>query len=341
MRRKLTALSITATATIALLSFVQSSSAQTRIYRGSIGNSHIQMQLNFAGRNVTGTYAYDTVGEDLRLNGALDEQGRLELTELAPKGKQKTGKFVCKRFNDALDAECSWSRPDGTRESLVVLEEQYFSLKEGLQITPKTIVNRRTGVGVSYPQITSNGPLSAGAQAFNRRILSLAQKAIGDFQPIDGRGTFDTNYNVLLGTNDLISVELSIYYDGGGAHPNNYFLSLTYDLKTGKELQFEDLFQPGTDYNSAIANYLVTDIDKRAAALEQRYQTQPQPAAKREEPVIAADQLTELSGWGLTPKGLVVYFDFPHVIAAFDKNIVPYSVVKAYFKPDSPAAKFQ
>ncbi len=127
MRRNLTALSIMATATIALLSITQPASAQTRIYRGSIGNSHIQMQLNFAGSNVSGTYAYDTIGEDLKLSGQLDGQGRLELTELAPKGKQKTGKFVCKRFNDPVDAECSWSKPDGTREAMAVLEEQNIS----------------------------------------------------------------------------------------------------------------------------------------------------------------------------------------------------------------------
>jgi hypothetical protein len=326
---------------LAVLCLSGSAFAQARIYRGSIGNSHIQVQLNFAGRNVTGTYAYDNVGEDLRLNGVLDEQGRLELTELAPKGKQKTGKFVCKKFNDAIDQECSWSRPDGSRESLATFEEQNLGTTNGWQIVPKTISNRRTGVGVSYPQIARSGALTAGDQAFNRRILAMVQKAISEFQPIDGHGAFDASYNVLLAADDLISVELSVYYDGGGAHPNNYFLSLTYDLKTGKELAFEDLFQPGADYNTAIANYLVPDIDKRAAALEQRYQTQPQPTAKREEPIISADQLTEVSGWGLTPKGLVVYFDFPHVIAAFDKNVVPYTVVKQYLKPNGPAARFQ
>lgn len=329
------------TATIALLSVAQSASAQTKIYRGSIGNSHIQMRLTFAGSSVSGTYAYDTVGEDLRLSGQLDAQGRLELTELAPKGKQKTGKFVCKRFNDPLDAECSWSKPDGSRESLAVLEEQHLPPTSGWQITPKTISNRRTGVGVSYPQITANETVSAAAQAFNRQVLSLVQKAIKEFEPIDGRGTFDGNYNVLAAYDDLISVELTIYYDGGGAHPNNYYLSLTYDLKAGKELQVEDLFQPDSDYKTAIANYLVTDIDQRAAAFEQRYGTQPQTPTKREEPIISKDQLTEMSGWGLTPKGLVVYFDFPHVIAAFDKNLVPYNVVKQYLKPNGPAARFQ
>jgi hypothetical protein len=53
------------------------------------------------------------------------------------------------------------------------------------------------------------------------------------------------------------------------------------------------------------------------------------------------DQLSGISDFGLTPKGVVVYFDFPHVMAYFDKNFVPYNVIREYLKPNGPAAKFQ
>jgi len=342
MKAKPSTFSVAAIVLGPLLFTCNAASAQTRVYRGSIGNSHIQMQLDFSGNEVSGKYAYDNIGEDLKLSGRLDAQGHLELTEFAPKGKQKTGKFSCKsRLDDPIDKECSWSRPDGSRESMVVLEEQSIAFTNGLQVLPKLINNRRTGVTVSYPQIADKGPLSAAAQSFNRRILALAQKAIGEFAPIDGKGSFDANYNVLLATDDLISVELSVYYDGGGAHPNNYFLPLTWDLKSGKELNFEDLFQPNADYKSALAKYLVVDIDKRATAVEQKYKSEPQATTKRDEPIISEDQLTELSGFGLTPKGLLVYFDFPHVMAYFDKNFVPYDVVKQYFNPSGPAGRFR
>src|SRR4051812_39722834 len=130
MRKKFSTPGATVFLTCALLCLVQSAGAQTRNYRGAIGNSHFQMHLTFAGNDVSGTYAYDTVGEDLRLSSRLD-QGRMELAEFAPKGKQKTGKFVCKRFDDPLDQECSWSRPDGSRESLVVFEEQNLGTTSG------------------------------------------------------------------------------------------------------------------------------------------------------------------------------------------------------------------
>ena len=320
---------------------VGQSATTEKVYRGSIGNSHIQMRLNIQGNNVTGTYFYDSVGEDLKLTGHLGDQGQLELAEFGAKGKQ-TGKFVCKRkLADEIDSECSWSKADGTRAALVTLDEQYMAFTNGLQITPKTIINRKTGVGVSYPQITGSAPLSAGAQSFNRRILALVQEAIKGFEPIDGRGSFETNYNVLLGTNDLISIEMAEYYDGGGAHPNNRFWSLTYDLSGNKELKLEDLFKPDSDYKTAIANYVVADIDRRAAALEQESaRSEGRKPKERDEPLVSTEQLSELSGWAMTPNGLVVYVDFPHVMAFFDRNFIPYRIVNEYFKPNGAAARF-
>lgn len=325
---------------LALLCVSHSALAQTKVYRGSIGNSHIQMRLTFSGNDVSGTYAYDSVGQDLNLTGRLNN-GALELTEMS--GRQKTGKFVCKRpLEDPIDSECTWSKIDGTRESMVTLEEQHYAFTNGMQVTPKMITNRRSGVSVSYPQIVSSGPLSAGAQAFNRRVVALAQKKIAEFAPIDGKGVFDTNYNILLGTNEIISVEMVEYYDGGGAHPNSGFWSLTYDLKGNKELKFEDLFKPKSDYNSAIAKYVVADIDKRAAAFEEDdARRENRKPVKHDDSIVSEDQLNEQSGWAMTPGGLVVYFDFPHVIAVFDKTVVPYSVVKQYLNPNGPTARFQ
>jgi hypothetical protein len=183
--------------------------------------------------------------------------------------------------------------------------------------------------------------LSAGAQSFNRRILALVQEAIKGFAPIDERGSFETNYNVLLGTDDLISIEMTEFSDGGGAHPNNRFWSLTYDLSGNKELALEDLFRPDSDYKTTIASYVVKDIDRRAAALEQESaRSEGRKANQRDEPIVSTEQLSELSGWAMAPKGLVVYFDFPHVIAFFDRTVIPYSVVNEHFKPNGPGARF-
>jgi len=327
------------------LCLCQSAAAQTGVtkyYRGSIGGSHIQMSLTFNSSNVTGTYSYDRVGQDIKISGRLDSQGKLELTELGEKNKP-TGKFSCKQpFDDPIDRECYWSKPDGTGELFITLNEQSLAFTGGMQIVPKLITNRAKGIVVSYPQLSSTAPLSPAAQKFNRRMLAMTQKAISEFAPVDGKGSFDTNYTVQLGTNDLVSIEMMEYSDGGGAHPNDHWWALTYDLAADKEIKFEDLFKPDGDYHTAIAKYLTDDINRRAIELEKdnarRENRQP---TKQDEPLISTDQLTEVSDFALTPKGIIVYFDFPHVIAYFDKNFVPYSVVKQYLKPNGPTAKFQ
>jgi len=320
----------------------QQPSTGTKVYRGSVGGNNIEMRLNMQGSNVTGTYSYDSIGEDLMLSGHVDGQGRLELAEFV--NKKQTGKFTCKRsLDDPIDSECSWSKPDGTREVLVTLSEQHIAFTNGFQIIPRTIADRRSGVRVSYPQINNVGKaLTPSAQGFNRRVLTLVQKAVKDFSPGPaGRSSFEMNYDVLLAVDDLISVELSEDSYSGGAHPDSGFYAVTYDLSGNKELKLEDLFKPDTDYKTAIAKYVVADIDKRADALEQedakREGRKPSP---RDGSIISIDELSEISNWGVTPGGLVVYFDFPHAIAVFDRNVVPYRVIRDYLKPNTPASRF-
>ncbi len=318
---------------------------QAKVYRGSVGGSHFQMRLNIQGNNVSGTYSYDLIGEDIKLTGHVGSEGQLELAEFDPKGKQ-TGKFVCKRqIVDGIESECTWARPDGTREAYATINEQYFAFASGLQIVPKTIANRRSGVKVSYPQLTSTGkPLSPGAESFNRLILARVQKAIKEFEPgpQPGRNSFETNYNVLLGIDDLISIEMTVYEDSGGAHPNSEFWTLNYDLSGNKELKnLDDLFKSTSDYKTAIAKYVVADIDKRAVAIElEDAKSEGRKPNPRDEPVVTIDQLSEVSDWAMTSKGLVVYFDFAHAIAVFDRTFIPYSVLNEYFKPNSPTARF-
>jgi hypothetical protein len=54
---------------------------------------------------------------------------------------------------------------------------------------------------------------------------------------------------------------------------------------------------------------------------------------KRDEQLMTDDQLPEMDTWGLSPKGFVVYFDFPHVMAVFDKTVVPYGMLARHLSP--------
>jgi len=317
---------------------------QQTIYRGSIGGSHVEMRLNLEGNKVSGSYSYDRIGEEIKLSGQITAEGGLELTEFDARHKP-SGKIACKRkLDDLIDPECYWSRADGSHQAFVALQAQQTGPANGLRIIPKTINDRATGVVVSYPQLAGDQRLSAGAEGFNQHLSAWIRKAIKDFdpQPSRDRTSLDLNYNVLLASDDLVSIEVTEYADNGGAHPTIGYWAMTYDLKQNKELAIEDIFKPDSDYQTAIGKFVTADIQKRADALDQEEARRAgrTPSAQHE-PVVSIDQLSDLAHFAMTAKGLMVYFDFPHVIAAFDRTLVPYPVIKDYLLPNGPAARFQ
>ena len=318
-----------------LCSVAHAQTAPTKTYRGAIGDKHIEMRLNVAGTKVDGTYFYDQFKQDIKLEGVVDSKGGLTFTEGA--GKKKTGKFVCMAEPEApdTDLECEWSRPDGSGKRLVYLVEQFIHFRSGTEITPKVTVDQKTKAFASYPQLKA-AVMSYALNNFNSLIETKLQAAIKDFQPESAaHSSFDTNYNVLLANDEVVSIEMVEYSDTGGAHPNSRFWTVNYNLKANKELTLSDVFSEGDEYKTVIAEFAAKDINRRADEMERqearRNNRQPE---KREEPVMTADGLPEMDTWGVSDKGFVAYFDFPHVMAVFDKTVVPRGVLARFLKPD-------
>jgi hypothetical protein len=308
--------------------------AQT-VYRGSVGGKHIEMRLNTSGNKVTGTYFYDQFKQDIKLEGTLNQQGQIELVE-GP-AKRPTGKFLCKDLKDyEVDLECEWSRPDGTKKLTAFLYEQAFRLKSEAKLLPKWMVDRKKKAEASYPQFVAT-TLTPGMMTFNRLVEERVQKAIKDF---DTEGltsfTLEINYNVLFADEEKASIEFNEYSDVGAAHPNTQLWTLNYNLKADRELSLEDIFKPGDGQNAAIAEFVVKDINRRAEQMEladaRRDNRQPE---KRSEPLMDADGLPEMESWAFSPKGVAVYFGFPHVMAVFTRTIVPYGVLGQFIRPDA------
>jgi hypothetical protein len=177
--------------------------------------------------------------------------------------------------------------------------------------------------------------MTEAMNGFNRLVLSRLQTAMKEFDPETvARSNFDTNYNVLLATDDIVSVEMVEYSDTGGAHPNTRLWTVNYDLKTNKELTLKDVFRD-EEYKNAIAEFAAKDISRRADEIErsEAKQNSRQPE-KRDQPFMTADSLPELDTFALSPKGFVAYFDFPHVMAVFDKTVVPYGMLARHLKPN-------
>ncbi|MBA2339882.1 MAG: hypothetical protein H0V88_05775 [Pyrinomonadaceae bacterium] len=317
-------------------------------FRGSLGSRGIEMRLQRDGEKVSGTYAYDGINENLTLTGRIDAQGILTLAEFDARGKQ-TGKFDCHvevepDEESAVSINGNWARPDGSRQAPVALSEQHDGFTNGLRIVSKVIRNSKYDVAASYPQLVgSNATVAAGVEKFNQRIAVLVSENVRRFvadDPPPGKSSYETSFNVLLATDDLISVEIVEDSYSGGAYPNSYYYALTYDLRRNREVQLEELFKPGSKYKEEILRYCLDSMNKsaqRSKEEEARREGKPRPTS--DEPLFSAEEVSEWQTWAMTRRGLIVYFDFAHVIAAYNREFVPYRVVADYLKPDSPAAR--
>jgi hypothetical protein len=322
--------------------------ANERVYRGSLGGRGIEVRLAREGVRVEGSYIYDGIGEALRLEGRA-EAGKLTLEESDAAGR-RTGRFACEEAKQGdwdQDVSCNWSKPGGGGEQFVALFEQHAAFGAGVRVAAKVVENRDRGVRASVPQLAAapGAQLPAQAAAFNRLVEGKVSAAIKNFiDGLDGGAKnvyFRVDYNVLLGTDGLVSVELFEDANWGGAHPSHTYDAVTYDLRAGRELKLADLFKPGSDYEQQLRRHSLAEIDKRAGAIEaEDARAEGRKARPREESPVSEDQLSSMAAWGMTPRGLMIHYELPHVVAVFQRNFVPYEAVREHLRPEGPAAPF-
>jgi hypothetical protein len=315
-----------------------------KVYRGSIGGRGVEVSLRREGERVSGSYSYDGRAERLRLEGRVGADGKLTLAEFDRAGRQ-TGKFACEpgggdRIALDIDLECEWSRADGADRTYAGLTEQHAAFTRAWRVEPREIVNRRYGVGVTYPQLVAarGARLTPGALAFNRRAAALASEVVREFAagPPERGMYLRVNYDVLLATDDLISVELEEERDFGGGRPGTRHFGINYDLRSGRELRLADLFKPGSESEHALRLQAYEKINRSCREINRREAAGGTPT--RGEDLMQPGRDDEIAAWALTPRGVIIYFNFPQVMAAFSRNFVPYEAVKELLRADGPAA---
>ena len=318
-------------------------SAQTKTYRGQLNDKHIQMELTRKDDVIVGTYFYDQFQKNLRLEGRYNNDGRFELRETDTVGRH-TGSFMCKRSEEpdtALsDLECDWTKPDGSGQLSAFLTEQTMQLPSGLTIKPRQVYERGRIVNLSYPELVTTGRSSA--RNFTPPLLRKLRKSVNEFlpEPSDKDASYDANYNVLLATDELISIEMEADSYSGGPHPNEEWWTFNYDVRNDREFRLGDLIRDERGFKAAIWKYSANAINKLADQLEREDARTEGRQPEKKDPIVFDDEPAEILAWGFTPKGVAVYFDFAHVMAVFTKVVVPYSEVKTYVKPNVPIAKF-
>ncbi|MBA2735608.1 MAG: hypothetical protein H0U50_02355 [Pyrinomonadaceae bacterium] len=294
--------------------------AASQFFTGKLAGRMIEIRLQFDGDAATGEYRYYGGKGALQLKGKLQSDKNLTLEEFDPSNK-KTGAFDCDIEFDEEEADttlsCSWQSPKGGETVTTFLKQQHVEFTNNLQIATKIISEKRLGIDAAYPQIT--GGTSAAIAGFNARVAALAAKGIRDYKrnykPTPDRSSYDLEYKILLATDDFISVEFSESAFAGGAYPNEAYYTVNFDLRdSGRELNLSELFKPKSNFHTAIAKSSLASINK---------------AMKNNEAEdLPADMVSSVEKWAITRRGIVVYYEFPHVIFALSRVFVPFSALE-------------
>lgn len=131
-----------------------------------------------------------------------------------------------------------------------------------------------------------------------------------------------------------ISDVFLVYVDTGGAHPNHYFETVVFD-HTGRLLSLPDVFLPGTDLYSAIAQevrpLLITEIKRRLAEGGEEYLLD----AWFEEGIAPKEE--NYKNWVLSARDISFFFP-PYQVAAYAAGdfmvSVPIERFRSMLKPD-------
>jgi hypothetical protein len=225
----------------------------------------------------------------------------------------------------------TWSKPDGSHPLAFSLAEVRNSAG-GLHIVTKTFAVAETKfkkiVNAKYPLF--EGSTDAKVARLNTEIEKWVATTVKEFEGDVTENSLandadalalDIDYEVTVATNDVASVVFYIYTNFGGAHPSSYKHAVNFDLRDGRAMRLADLFADKTHYLAALAQRCAPvfrggdDLSADTSAKAENYNT-----------------------WYLTPNGLTIVFEVPHVVGDTADAFIPYAALRGLLDPAGPAA---
>lgn len=214
------------------------------------------------------------------------------------------------------------------------------------QVTLTDSQNGLTGQNPDYT-ITTVTPVLTGSEdsrvaAFNALTASIVQQAVDDFttqmtdlQPLPDIGAssmFDLRYKLVSPPGNVLSLQFIMEgYVEGMAHPYHVTRTLNFDLEQGREIALDSLFQPNSDYLTAIANFCIAELQTRDIGFNDMFAPGAAPTAEN------------YQDWNVTADGLLIVFNEYQVApyAAGPQSVtVPYVELASMINPQGPLAEF-
>lgn len=323
-----------------------------KIFKGAIyageSPSLIMMKLKREGAKITGSYYYLKSRKDILLNGSIDKDEKFKIDETS-EGKVTgvfTGTWKDTEKEPLIILDGQWKKTDSKDEWYFYASEQPFEASVDKKIEDKAINEEnkklRYTVGAYYPQLSGFGE---NTDVINKDILSVVNRDINEFRksmaemggeaPVEGSDvgySLDISNNTMIATDDLVSFELTIYDYSGGAHPNSYTRTLTYDVKSGKRMTLNELFKANSNYLKIISDYCITALKKQMRDTENGIEPDEQMIQEG-----ASAKSENFEAWNITRKGLVITFD-PYQVGPYAAGpqvvVIPFSILKNIMKKD-------
>ncbi|HEX8138525.1 MAG TPA: DUF3298 domain-containing protein [Pyrinomonadaceae bacterium] len=326
-------------------------------FKGSIAQARFEMTLRREDNSLSGSYFYLKSGSanKLSLRGEIDAKGQFTMQEFDSSGKQ-TGEFKGTWKDDpnqsGASLEGEWRKPNAKENQWFSASEQMLSFTNGTQVVNRRISEsvkaKRLDLSAEYPELMGG----ANASGFNQLVKSRITNELAGFKkqmmamsaedlkmlPAGVNNYLDIGYNIEYADNDLISVSFLEGNFTGGVHPNYNYFTVTYDLKTGKELKLSELFRPGAKYLEAVSAYAIKDLQSRKMPESDENMGLAQDIFAEG----ATAKAENYQNWNLTKKGLMFTFD-PYQVGPYAAGsqtvIVPYARLKEMAKPDGALMK--
>lgn len=116
-----------------------------------------------------------------------------------------------------------------------------------------------------------NKKISSNVLDFNSRIKAESEQYKKQYEDVYSKLGKDymkyqyeaySNYEIAYNKNNYLSIPIKTYEFTGGAHGMTYLKSYNYDLSSGKEILFKDLFKEGVDYKKITDDFITSQINK-------------------------------------------------------------------------------
>ena len=196
------------------------------------------------------------------------------------------------------------------------------------------------GTGIRFPRMTHYRDKGM-MQLVNRQIDEVT-KEFGCEDGVDSKRTsYEVSSRVEYAAKDVFSIYASASFYCGGQYPiNDANMSVTFDLKTGRKIEFENLFKNYEGEKGEILTAIFAKQVANAARLAASGKESDNTCEGNPD-LFSIERLKDSSySYNFSRVGVVVQPNWPHVIeACAEKVTVPYDRLQRFAAPDGILAR--